>query len=107
MTRFQLKSDTHSLQFNLWHSRDPALLHKSLRCCHPFIATKCPDALPDLLARTLLPKVHRGSLRDAPQVVRMKISGHKTDSMERRYNIVDVDDLSIAKEFMERRMNSA
>jgi hypothetical protein len=37
----------------------------------------------------------------------MKISGHKTDSMERRYNIVDVDDLSIAKEFMERRMNSA
>jgi hypothetical protein len=42
-----------------------------------------------------------------PQVVRMKISGHKTDSMERRYNIVDVDDLSIAKEFMERRMNAA
>ncbi len=37
----------------------------------------------------------------------MKISGHKTDSMERRYNIVDVDDLSIAKEFMERRMNGA
>jgi hypothetical protein len=34
----------------------------------------------------------------------MKISGHKTDSMERPYNIVDVDDLSIAKEFMERRM---
>jgi hypothetical protein len=37
----------------------------------------------------------------------MKISGHKTDSMERRYNIVDVDDLSIAKEFMERRMKAA
>lgn len=42
-----------------------------------------------------------------PQVIRMKISGHKTDSMERRYNIVDADDLSIAKEFMERRMMAA
>jgi hypothetical protein len=27
--------------------------------------------------------------------------------MERRYNILDVDDLSIAKEFMERRMKAA
>jgi hypothetical protein len=42
-----------------------------------------------------------------PQVIRMKISGHKTDSMERRYNIVDADDLNIAKEFMERRMMAA
>jgi hypothetical protein len=42
-----------------------------------------------------------------PQVIRMKISGHKTDSMERRYNIVDTEDLSIAKEFMERRMKAA
>ena len=38
---------------------------------------------------------------------RMKISGHKTDSMERRYNIVDVDDLSMAKTLMERRMEAA
>lgn len=42
-----------------------------------------------------------------PQVIRMKISGHKTDSMERRYNIVDSEDLGIAKEFMERRMKMA
>ena len=42
-----------------------------------------------------------------PQAVRMKISGYKTDSMERRYNIVDTEDLSIAKEFMERRMKAA
>jgi hypothetical protein len=42
-----------------------------------------------------------------PQVIRMKISGHKTDSVERRLNIVDADDLSIAKEFMERRMKTA
>jgi hypothetical protein len=28
------------------------------------------------------------------QVVSMKISGRKTDSMERRYNIVDADDMN-------------
>ena len=38
-----------------------------------------------------------------PQVVRMKISGHKTDSMERRYNIVDAEDLASARELLERR----
>ena len=38
-----------------------------------------------------------------PQVMRMKISGHKTDSMERRYNITDAEDLAIARELMERR----
>ena len=36
-----------------------------------------------------------------PQVVRMKISGHKTDSMERRYSIVDAEDLSIDRELMD------
>jgi hypothetical protein len=36
-----------------------------------------------------------------------RLSGYKTDSMERRYNIVHTEDLSIAKEFMERRMKAA
>jgi hypothetical protein len=40
-----------------------------------------------------------------PQVVRMKITGHKTDSMERRYNIVDAEDLTIAKNLIEERMS--
>ena len=30
------------------------------------------------------------------QSIRMKISGHKTDSMERRYNIVDIEDVKEA-----------
>jgi hypothetical protein len=38
-----------------------------------------------------------------PQVVRTKISDHKTDSME-RYNIVDADDMKMAKSLMGKRM---
>jgi hypothetical protein len=34
----------------------------------------------------------------------MKIGGRKTDSMERRYKIVDADDLSLAKRLMESRV---
>jgi hypothetical protein len=34
----------------------------------------------------------------------MKISGHKTDSMERRYNIIDTDDIAVAKAQMEARV---
>ena len=34
------------------------------------------------------------------QSIRMKISGHKTDSMERRYNIVDIEDVKGAAKQM-------
>ncbi len=60
--------------------------------------------IPDLkfhdLRRTAARNMRRAGV---PQVVRMRITGRRTDSMERRYNIVDVEDLRAAKQQMETR----
>ena len=36
-------------------------------------------------------------------MVRMRITGHRTDSMERRYNIVDIEDIQTAKVLMQQK----
>lgn len=71
-------------------------------------AKACKEAcVPDLKFHDLRRTAVRNMRRDGiPQVIRMKISGHKTDSMERRYDISDLEDLNNARELMERRGKS-
>jgi integrase len=73
---------------------------KNFRCSWQ---NSCPSAgVPEMkfhdLRRTAVRNMRRAGV---PQVVRMRITGHRTDSMERRYNIVDVDDIKSAKALME------
>lgn len=63
-------------------------------------AAGVPDITFHDLRRSAVRNMRRAGV---PQVIRMAISGHKTDSMERRYNIVDGDDIEVAKELMGKR----
>jgi integrase len=61
-------------------------------------AAEVPDLKFHDLRRTAVRNMRRAGVS---QVVRMRITGHRTDSMERRYNIVDVEDIKSAKDLME------
>jgi len=64
------------------------------------VAAGVPDLTFHDLRRTAVRNMRRANV---PQVVRMAISGHKTTSMELRYNIVDGEDIAIAKKLMGKR----
>ena len=59
--------------------------------------------VPDLrfhdLRRSAVVRMRRAGV---PQVVRMKITGHKTDSMDRRYGIIDTEDIELARRLVEK-----
>jgi integrase len=100
------------MRFWLEWSRDhadgcPSVFHNEGTAFREFRSSwrnACAAAgVPDLkfhdLRRTAVRNMRRAGV---PQVVRMRISGHRTDSMERRYNIVDIEDIQSAKTLMQK-----
>lgn len=58
-------------------------------------AAGCPGRLPHDLRRTAVRNLTRAGV---PQVIAMRLTGHKTDSVFRRYDIVSPNDLQVAVE---------
>jgi integrase len=101
-----------NMRFWLEWSRDhadgcPSIFHNEGAPFREFRSSSkkaCAAAgVPDLkfhdLRRTAVRNMRRAGV---PQVVRMRISGHRTDSMERRYNIVDIEDIQSAKTLLQK-----
>jgi integrase len=63
------------------------------------IAAGVPNLEYHDLRRTAVRNMRRAGVL---QVVRMKITGHKTTSIEQRYNITDVEGIRLAAEMMEK-----
>jgi integrase len=89
-----------------WHKEDVVIGHGGVRTTPgghikkfdaSWKAAVARAGYPDLLFHDLRRSATR-NMRKAgiDQALRMKISGHKTDSMERRYNIIDAQDLKDA-----------
>lgn len=89
-----------------WHKEDVVIGHGGVRTIPGGRIKKFDSSwkaavgragFPDLLFHDLRRSATR-NMRKAgiDQALRMKISGHKTDSMERRYNIIDVEDVKEA-----------
>lgn len=62
-------------------------------------AAGCPGRVPHDLRRTAVRNLTRAGV---PQTIAMKLTGHRTDSVFRRYDIVSPNDLRVAVE----RLNS-
>ena len=62
------------------------------------LAAGCPGRIPHDLRRTAVRNLVRAGV---PQTVAMKLTGHKTDSVFRRYDIVSPDGLRVAVERLE------
>lgn len=83
------------------------------RCDAKGIARTCPTCKVSTLYRgRIFHDLRRHAVRSmvragVPQAVAMKISGHKTDNMFRRYNIVATDDLRVALEATEKYREEA